>query len=118
MWILTWKTYKKAGFATFISIVGALLRYASVMCLFSALIPGFLVCLPLGIGAHFLAEGMAFGNWKKRVRAQGFDVAVKNGDANVAYQLYNANPCAKTVKYITELNPELGNKISEALNKK
>ena len=27
MWILTWKTYKLAKFATFISIVGALLLH-------------------------------------------------------------------------------------------
>ena len=59
MWVLFWKKYPLSKFATFVSIVGALTRYAGVMCLFAAAIPAALICIAIGIGIHFCAEGIA-----------------------------------------------------------
>ena len=43
MWVLSWKKYALSKFATFVSVLGALMRYAGVMCLFSGLIPAALI---------------------------------------------------------------------------
>ncbi len=59
MWFLSWKKYALSKFATFISIVGALVRYGGVLCLFSGLIPAALICIAIGIGIHFCAEAIA-----------------------------------------------------------
>lgn len=68
MWVLFWKKYPLAKFATFVSIVGALTRYAGVMCLFSGLIPAALICIAIGIGIHFCAEAIAKGKAKRVAR--------------------------------------------------
>lgn len=59
MWILFWKKYTLSKFATFVSIIGALMRYAGVMCLVSMLIPAALICIAIGVGLHFCAEAIA-----------------------------------------------------------
>lgn len=59
MWVLSWKKYALSKFATFVSVLGALMRYAGVMCLFSGLIPAALICIAIGIGLHFGAEAIA-----------------------------------------------------------
>lgn len=59
MWFLFWKKYALSKFATFISIIGAMTRYAGAMCLFSGLIPATLICFAIGIGLHFGAEAIA-----------------------------------------------------------
>lgn len=59
MWILSWKKYALSKFATFVSIVGALMRYAGVMCLVSTLILAALICIAIGVGLHFCAETIA-----------------------------------------------------------
>ncbi len=59
MWVLSWKSYKLSKFATFVSIIGALVRYAGVMCLFAAAIPAALICIAIGIALHFCAEAIA-----------------------------------------------------------
>lgn len=59
MWILSWKKYALSKFATFVSVLGAFMRYAGVMCLFSSLIPAALICIAIGIGLHFGAEAIA-----------------------------------------------------------
>lgn len=59
MWILSYKKYAGCGFATFLSIIGALTRYGGALCLFSGLIPGGIICLAIGVGFHYLAEAVA-----------------------------------------------------------
>ena len=59
MWILSWKQYKLSKFATFVSIIGALMRSAGVMCLFASAIPAALICIAIGIALHFCAEAIA-----------------------------------------------------------
>lgn len=59
MWVLSWKKYALSKFATFVSILGTLTRYAGVMCLFSGLIPAGLICIAIGIAIHFGAEALA-----------------------------------------------------------
>ena len=59
MWVLSWKSYKLSKFATFVSIIGALVRYAGVMCLFASAIPAALICIAIGIAIHFCAEAIA-----------------------------------------------------------
>ena len=69
MWVLSWKKDALSKFATFVSIIGALMRYAGVLCLFSVLIPGAIICIGIGIGLHFCAEAIAKGKAKKVVGA-------------------------------------------------
>lgn len=69
MWVLVWKRYGAGNMsATVVSFIGALMRYAGVMCLFSSLIAGGLICLGIGIGLHFLADHMAESKRAKRVQ--------------------------------------------------
>lgn len=68
MWVLSWKKYALSKFATFVSIIGALTRYAGVMCLFSSLIPPALICIAIGIGIHFCAEAIAKSKAAKVVK--------------------------------------------------
>ena len=68
MWVLSWKNYKLSKFATFVSIIGALVRYAGVMCLFASAIPAALICIAIGIALHFCAEAIAK---KKAAKAAG-----------------------------------------------
>ena len=59
MWVISWKNYRFSKFATFLSVIAAMLRYAGVACLFSSVIPAGLICLAIGIGIHFAAEAIA-----------------------------------------------------------
>ncbi len=59
MWILSWTKYANSKFATFVSIIGALTRYAGVMCLFSSLILAGIICIGIGVCFHFLANAIA-----------------------------------------------------------
>lgn len=59
MWILSWNKYYYSKLATFISIVGALMRYAGVTFLISGIFSGALICFGIGIGFHYLAEYVA-----------------------------------------------------------
>lgn len=118
MWLLSWKQYKLSKSATFISVVGTLIRYGGVLCLFSGLIPGALVCIPIGVGFHFWAEEVAFSAWKKNVQAKGYEIKVVQGDLQTAIQLYNANPNKKTLAYFDGLNPQIAAKIREMLANK
>ena len=68
MWVLSWKKYALSKFATFVSVVAALTRYAGVLCLFSSLIPAALICIAVGIGLHFVAEAIAKNKATKIVR--------------------------------------------------
>ena len=53
MWILSWKKYALSKFATFVSVLGALMRYAGVTCLVSSLIPAGLIFISVGVVLHF-----------------------------------------------------------------
>ena len=66
MWILSWKKYALAKFATFVSVLGALMRYAGVTCLVSSLIPAGLICIAVGVVLHFGAEAIAKSKTSKR----------------------------------------------------
>jgi hypothetical protein len=107
MWILSWSTYKFSKFATFVSIVGALLRYACVLCLFSGLALGTVICFGLGVGIHFLAELIGFSGWKKNLEKQGIAEEIKNGNKEIAEKIIANNSGKKYVNYIRSLNPEL-----------
>ena len=66
MWVLSWKKYAVSKLATFVSVLGALTRYAGVMCLFASAIPAGIICLAIGIGIHFGAEAIAKAKAKKQ----------------------------------------------------
>ena len=59
MWLLSWTNYRLSKFATFISVIAALLRYAGVACLVSSLILPGIICLAIGIALRFVAEAIA-----------------------------------------------------------
>ena len=111
MWILFWKQYAGCKAATFISVVGALLRYAAVLCLVNELIPAGIICISVGIVLHFCAEAVAFNKWKRLVKQKGVDQRVRQGDIQAAIGLYNSRAENRTIKYIESLNPDLGAQI-------
>ena len=117
MWILSWKTYKLSKFATFISILGALTRYGGVLCFFYGVIPAGLLVFGIGILPHFLAEAIAFGRWKAKVAKEGYDQRIRQGDLNLALQLYKGNASEKTLKYFASLNPQLAQTVRTTVNK-
>ena len=59
MWIFAWKKYDLSKFATFVSVLGAFMRYAGVACLVSSLIPAALICISIGIVFNFGADAIA-----------------------------------------------------------
>ena len=86
MWVLSWKKYAVSKLATFVSILGALMRYAGVVCLFSSVIPAALICLAIGIGLHFGAEAIAKSKAAKKA----------GGAVNTANTANPARPVTKT----------------------
>lgn len=111
------KKYKNSGLATFVSVIGALFQYGGVLCLFSGLIPGALVCIPIGILLYFAGEKISFNKWVKLLQSKGLEEQIRT-DANVAVQVYNANPGKNTLAYISSLNPQAGEQIAQSVNKK
>ncbi len=75
MWILFWRKYAFSKFATFVSVIGALTRYAGVTCFFESEILAGLICIAIGIGLHFGAEAIAKN---KEAKAAGEKDGVKN----------------------------------------
>lgn len=118
MWILSWKKYTLSKLATFVSVLGTLVRYGGVLCLFSGLVPAGIICFLAGIGCHFGAESISFDKWKKWVQSNGFEQRIREGDLNFAVQLYNNNPCEKSLKYFEILNPQIAAKIRQLISKK
>lgn len=84
MWILSWTKYSLSKFATFVSVIGALTRYAGAMCLFSGLFLPAIICFAIGIGIHYCAEAIA----KKKT----------NKAAGAANGARAANPANNTAK--------------------
>lgn len=111
------KKYKNSGWATFVSVIGALCQYGGVMCLVNSLIPAGLITLAIGIALYFAGEKIHFNKWIKLVQSKGLEEKIRT-DINVAVQVYNANPGDNTLKYITGLNPEAGQQISRSISKK
>lgn len=95
MWILFWKKYQLSKFATFVSIVGALVRYGGVLCLFSALIVPALICIGIGVGIHFCAEAINKSKTKKFLAKQQKSAPV-NDVSNKSVE-ENAQPEAESV---------------------
>ncbi len=76
MWVLSWKKYGSSKLATFVSVVGALTRYAGVLCFcYGAILAG-VICIAIGIGFHFLAE---YINKSKLGRFAATEQAVNKG---------------------------------------
>lgn len=113
MWILSWKKYKLSKTATFLSIVGALVRYGGVLSLFAMLIPAAIICIAIGCGFHFWAESINFKAWVKLVRSKGLEDEVKKGNVNVAMQLLKAYPGKQTKKYLSSLNESVASAIDQ-----
>ena len=70
MWVLSWKNYALSKLATFVSVIGAFVRYAGVVCLFSSLILPGIICIAIGIAIHFCAEEIAKAKAKKISKKQ------------------------------------------------
>ncbi len=104
MWILSWKNYKVSKAATFVSALGALVRYGGFLCLFSGLFPAALICIAIGVGAHYWAESIAFNGWKKQVRKNGIEAELRNGNEAVAERLVSDLE-KKYAQYILSLMP-------------
>lgn len=118
MWLLFWKKYKLSKFATFVSIIGALMRYASVMCISYSAIVGFAVCAAIGVALHFLAECIGNGKWKKLVIEKGFAAKIADGDIETAISVYNSNPSKSTLKFIASQNAQMAEEVSAQIKRK
>lgn len=117
MWLLTWKTYKLSKFATFISIVGALTRYAAVLCISYGAIAGLFVCGAIGVALHFLAEHINNTKWKKMLSKEGYTAKIAAGDLNAALAVYNANPSNSTLNFIASYNTQVAEQVRTQIKK-
>ena len=117
MWILSWKTYKLSKFATFISIVGALTRYAAVLCITYGAIAGLFICGAIGVALHYLAEFINNGKWKKMVAKKGYTAKIAAGDVQAAIAVYNANPSKNTLDFISSYNPQVAQEVQAQIKK-
>ncbi len=117
MWILTWKKYKLSKGATFISVVGALMRYAAVLCIIYGAIAGLVVCGAIGVALHFLAEHIHNGKWQKMVSEKGFASKIAAGDIDTAVRVYNANPSDSTLKFIASHNAHVAEEVRSRIKK-
>lgn len=117
MWLLTWKNYKLSKGATFLSVVGALMRYAAVLCISYGAIAGCVICAAIGIGLHFLAEYMNNSKWQKMVVEKGFTAKIAAGDLQTAISVYNANPSESTLKFIASHNPQMAEEVRARIKK-
>ena len=117
MWLLSWKKYKLSKSATFISVIGALMRYAAVLCIANGLVPGFLVCAAIGVGLHFWAESVSNKKWQKMVVEKGFANKIAAGDAETAVSVYNASPSEATLKFIASYNPQMAAVVRARIKK-
>lgn len=111
MWVLTWKKYALSKFATFVSIIGALMRYAGVLCLFAGLIPATLICIAIGIGLHFCAEAIAknkaakiSGTAQNTTTPKAAATAAKTTTAQPSPRPVQANPTTYTTAQSTASN--------------
>ena len=117
MWLLTWKTYKLSKFATSISIIGALMRYAAVLCISFSAIVGLFVCGAIGVGLHFLAEGIGNKKWQKMVSEKGFTERIAAGDLETAISVYNSNPSTGALKFIAAHNAQMAEEVKARIKK-
>ncbi len=117
MWILSWKQYKLSKFATFVSVVGALTRYAGILCLLNGLIPAALICIAIGIGFHLTAEQIAFSAWKKCLKKEGIEDQIKQGNLEVASVIINGTTDKKIHDYIVSLNSNANSLLNKNQNK-
>ena len=117
MWLLFCKTYKLSKGATFISIVGALMRYAAVLCISYGAIAGLLVCGAIGVALHFLAECINNGKWQKMVSEKGYTSKIAAGDVDTAVRVYNANPSKSTLKFIASHNAHVAEEVQSRIKK-
>lgn len=113
MWVLSWKTYKISKLATFVSVVGALVRYAGVLCFFESLIPAGIICVAIGIGLHFGAEQTAFSALKKSFAKNGIEERIRNGDVSLAMNIIQKNSKKKMLDYLSSLNENVAYQISQ-----
>lgn len=116
MWLLFWKKYQCSKFATFISIIGALTRYAAVLCLTYSEIVAMLICAAIGIALHFLAELINNKKWQKTIVKNGYATKIANGDLETAIAVYNTNPCESTLKFIAMHSAQMADAVRARIN--
>ena len=95
MWVLSWKKYKFSKFATFLSVIAAMVRYAGVVCLLSSLIPAGIICIAIGIGIHFGAEAIA----KKKTATA---IAKTNSTNNINQPVTTSTPVSTPAPVVAE----------------
>lgn len=75
----------------------------------------------MGFGLSWLADSISenkkFATWKKKVEEKGY-VADIQSDISFAIEIYNTNPCTKTLEYIRTLNPQAAEFIAQHTDKK
>ena len=113
MWILSWTNYKASKFATFVSVIGTLTRYAGVLCLVNeaGVVPA-LICFAIGVLLHFAAEELGFRGWVKVVRKEGLEEMVRQGNVEIAKELYKMKPENRTKRYLASVNADVATQIS------
>lgn len=92
MWLFFWTQYKASKFATFLSFVGMMTRYAGVTCLFSGLIPAGLICIAIGSVIHFGASAIAKSKVKKITGGVKKEKPISSAPKTAAQQAPKATP--------------------------
>lgn len=67
MFLLFYKKYSLSKFATFVSVVGMLIRWCGLSLLFSGLVLEGLITFAVGAGIHFCAEAISKNKTKKMI---------------------------------------------------
>ena len=108
-------TYPDAKFATFLSVIGSILALSGLYALFTFWLAGLILML-IGAGLMYLASLKAkatkFKKWIKALKAKGILDELPYSQ-EICITLYQANPCKKTLKFISRHNPQAATYIAQ-----
>ena len=106
--------YRNSILASIVSVFGCCMVLAGLP-IFAA--GGFVFVVMgvlLAIAGKMISVNVTNKKWLKNLQEQGIDERVRTS-YQAACQLYNANPCGFTMKYIQQINPEAAKNIKRQL---
>ena len=115
MWLFIYKKYHNSQLATLLSVAGLMLRFAALIIVCSADFVRGGICFAAGCAAHFVAEQIHFTKWVKVIQSEGLEKKLRKGNLAVAGELYKIYPSKRTVRYITQVNPKVGQQLSDII---
>ena len=113
--------YKGSIFATLISIFGSVFCLTGVAVAVNEDIVTGIILIVVGVVCLFLAgrihERAIFRKWIEKLKKAGvLEQLPTSVEACIA--VYKANPCKRTIKFISKYNPAIAEKLLSEVNKK